>query len=283
PVYTATWSVKKDGPSSGEPSAGRREVHTFYDRWSARHFAEENPGHTIDHKYIITDPRKGTEVVYEPGFTMLFPRMYSAQRNHVEAYKEWSGFTGTLARDQAGRPVLDRENKPIYKPSQWENLRYFMSYQVNWMYWRYFMWNFAGRQNDIQGHGDAMRGNWISGFSMIDDARLGDQSKAPFYTTQNPSNNKFFLLPLILGFIGLFFHFYRAPKDAFVVTLAFLFTGLAIIIYLNPRPFEPRERDYAYAGSFFFFAMWIGIGVYALYEAFKSFTIKEYKKIGVII
>ncbi len=140
------------------------------------------------------------------------------------------------------------------------------------------------RQNDIQGHGDQMRGNWQSGFSVVDDARLGVQGeKAPYYTSQNPSNNSFYFLPLILGFIGLIFHFYKAPKDAFVVLLVFLFTGLAIIIYLNPRPFEPRERDYAYAGSFFFFAMWIGIGVYALYDAFKSFTAKHYKKIAMIV
>ena len=147
------------------------------------------------------------------------------------------------------------------------------------MYFRYFFWNFSGRQNDIQGsRGAAMRGNWITGYSFIDNARLGDQDNAPYYTSENPANNKFFLLPLILGLIGLFFHAYRNPKDAFVVFLAFLFTGIAIVVYLNQKPLEPRERDYAYAGSFYFFTMWIGIGVYALYDAFKSFGKKEFIK-----
>jgi len=265
PVYTATWSVKKDG----------REVHTFYDRWSARHFADENPGHTIDHKYVITDPRKGTEVVYEPEFTMLFPRMYSAQRNHVEAYKDWSGFTGTLARDRSGRPVLDRENKPIYKPTQWENLRYFMDYQVNWMYWRYFLWNFAGRQNDVQGHGNIIDGNWISGVKAIDAQRLGNQDHLPPSITGNKAHNRFYLLPMLLGLIGLVHQLVRHPKDWAVVMLLFFFTGLAIVVYLNQTPYQPRERDYAYVGSFYAFAIWIGLGVHALYDAARSLTRRE--------
>jgi len=139
------------------------------------------------------------------------------------------------------------------------------------------MWNFAGRQNDIQGNGDNMRGNWLSGFDMLDNARLGDQANAPYFTKENPANNQFFFIPLIIGLIGLFYHFYRSPKDAFVVFLAFLFTGLAIVIYLNQKPFEPRERDYAYAGSFYFFTMWIGIGVYALYEAFARLKFNDLK------
>ena len=145
-------------------------------------------------------------------------------------------------------------------------MNYFLRYQVNWMYIRYFMWNFSGRQNDIQGHGDNMRGNWISGISFLDEMRLGSQEYAPTYTTQNPSHNKFYMLPLILALIGMFFHFRRAPKDAFIILLAFIFTGLAIVVYLNQKPFEPRERDYAYAGSFYFFAMWIGLGVFAIYD-----------------
>lgn len=139
------------------------------------------------------------------------------------------------------------------------------------------MWNFAGRQNDIQGHGEDMRGNWMSGFAAIDRARLGDQDNAPTFTTENPSHNTFFFLPLILGLIGMIFHFYKAPKDAFIVLLTFIFTGLAIVVYLNQKPYEPRERDYAYAASFYAFAMWIGLGVYALYQAFVSFSKKEYK------
>ncbi|NBW30520.1 MAG: hypothetical protein EBR35_04595, partial [Flavobacteriales bacterium] len=181
-------------------------------------------------------------------------------QNHVQGYQKWSGYDPADGTDSE----IGRDGKRL--PSFSENLSYFFSYQVNWMYIRYFMWNFSGRQNDIQGHGDNMRGNWISGINFLDEARLGSQEFAPHYTKDNASHNKFFLLPLILALIGLFFHFSRAPKDAFVILLAFLFTGLAILVYLNQKPFEPRERDYAYAGSFYFFAMWIGIGVYAIYD-----------------
>lgn len=159
-----------------------------------------------------------------------------------------------------------------------------MTYQIDWMYWRYFMWNFSGRQNDIQGHGDEMRGNWMSGFNIVDEARLGAQGEnGPYFTTHNPSHNKFYFIPLILGLIGLFFHFVKAPRDAFVVMLLFLFTGLAIVFYLNQKPYEPRERDYAYAASFYVFAIWIGLGVYGLFEAFRSFGKEEFKKLGIAI
>jgi hypothetical protein len=191
----------------------------------------------------------------------------------VEAYKSWSGYNPMEgSKSNKGKDGLRL-------PSFSENMTYFFSYQVNWMYWRYFMWNFAGRQNDIQGHGNEMKGNWISGFDVVDDTRLGDQANAPYFTKENPSNNKFFFLPLIFGIIGLLYHFYKSPKDAFVILLAFLFTGLAIVVYLNQKPFEPRERDYAYAGSFYFFAMWIGIGVYALYEAYLKFSKADVKNL----
>lgn len=145
------------------------------------------------------------------------------------------------------------------------------------------MWNFVGRQNDVQGHGDNMRGNWASGVDAVDSIRLGAQNAdAPYFTAENKSNNKFFFLPLILGIIGMIFHFYRAPKDGFVVLLAFIFTGIAIVVYLNQKTNEPRERDYAFAGSFYFFALWIGLGVYGLYEAFTKFSKKEFKNMGII-
>jgi hypothetical protein len=165
PVYTATYQVKKDG----------RAVRNFYDRWSAAHFVEQNAGHTIDHAYLITDPRKGSEVQYDPEFTMLFPRMYSAQASHESAYKQWSDFKGTPIRSR------DREGKPtiINKPTFGENMRYFFHYQMDWMYWRYFLWNFAGRQNDIQGHGNIMEGNWLTGVKAIDAQRLGNQDQLP--------------------------------------------------------------------------------------------------------
>ncbi len=242
------------------------------------HALELGGGAEVIEKYWETNEssRKNQVPTYEQ--TTFFPRMYYDQEpNKVAGYKDWSGYDP--AEDKGTEIGTDGNRLPSFG----ENMTYFFRYQVNFMYFRYFLWNFAGRQNDIQGHGDQMRGNWISGFSYIDNARLGNQDEyAPYYTKDNPSNNKFFFLPLILGLIGLIFHFYRAPKDAFVLSLVFLFTGLAIVIYLNQKPFEPRERDYAYAGSFYFFAMWIGLGVLALYDAFQNFGKEQWKKIGIV-
>src|SRR5690606_15643833 len=154
----------------------------------------------------------------------------------------------------------------VHKPTFMENMRFFVDYQVNWMYWRYFMWNFAGRQNDVQGHGDIMSGNWISGIKAIDAERLGKQDHLPSSITKNRGHNKFYLLPLLLWVIGLVYQLVRHTRDWTVVMLLFLFTGLAIVVYLNQTPYQPRERDYAYAGSFYAFAIWIGLGVYALYD-----------------
>ncbi len=261
PVYTATYQIKKDD----------RVVKNFYDGWSAQHFVDENPGHTIDNAYVVTDARIGSEPVYEPEFTVVFPRMYSSQRSHVDAYKEWSDFKGRPMR------TLDREGKPtiIYKPTLGENLTYFRDYQMDWMYGRYFMWNFAGRQNDIQGHGNILDGNWISGIKAIDEQRLGNQDRLPSSMTQNKAFNSFFLLPLLLGVIGLVFQLFRNVRDWTVVMLLFFFTGVAIVIYLNQTPYQPRERDYAYVGSFYAFAIWIGLGVYALFDAARNLAQKE--------
>ena len=198
---------------------------------------------------------------------------FSQDQKKVNGYKNWSGYD---AEEDKGTEIGTDGNR---LPTFGENLTYFFRYQVNWMYVRYFMWNFSGRQNDIQGHGDAMRGNWKTGIATIDNMRIGDQ-ESPFYTTNNKSNNSFFMLPFILGLIGLIFHFFKAPKDAFSLLLAFLFTGIMIVIYLNQKPFEPRERDYAYAGSFYFFAFWIGIGVYALIDLFNNTPTKSMLKKG---
>lgn len=265
PVHTATYQVVKDG----------RVVRNEYDRWSARHFVEENPGHTLKHKYIVTDARKGTELTYEPEFTMMFPRMYSSQASHISAYKQWSQFKGTPIR------TTDREGKPtiINKPTMGENLRYFMDYQVNWMYWRYFMWNFAGRQNDLQGHGGIMDGNWISGIKAIDSQRLGNQELLPSSALNNKARNSLYLLPFLLGLIGLVHQLFRNVRDWTVVMLLFFFTGLAIVLYLNQAPYQPRERDYAYVGSFYAFAIWIGLGVFALYDAARSLNQKDLGKV----
>lgn len=261
PVYTATYKVMK----------GNRTEKVFYDGWMADHYVAENPGLTIRNEYVITDARKGSEPVYDPATTMLFPRMYSSQANHITAYKEWSDFRGFPVR------TTDREGKPtlVQKPTQLENMRFFVNYQVNWMYWRYFLWNFAGRQNDIQGHGNITDGNWYTGIKAIDAERLGNQDHLPPSMTNNKGLNKLFLLPLILGLIGLVYQLTRDVRNWSVVMLLFFFTGLAIVIYLNQYPYQPRERDYAYVGSFYAFAFWIGLGVYALFDAACSITRKE--------
>jgi MFS family permease len=265
PFYDKRWVVTTNSGS---------EIAAFREKAVAENYVK-NSGKSYDlvHKYFETNKntRKNQVPVYAQN--TFFPRMYfRGDANRARGYRSWSGY------DDSRRGPKGEDGRPI--PSFGENMTFFMSYQVNWMYWRYFMWNFSGRQNDIQGHGDVFRGNWISGFDAVDESRLGAQGEnAPFYTQNNPSNNKFYFIPLILGLIGLFFHFLKAPKDAFVVLLLFLFTGLAIVIYLNQKPYEPRERDYAYAASFYAFAIWIGLGVYGLFEAFRSFSKKEYSKL----
>ena len=254
------------------------DVKAFKDEARAKEYASKNGGEVVE-KYFESNSRIRTGGDQRFQQNTIFPRMYySVEPGKISGYKQWSGYNPS--EDKGTEKGKDNLRLPTFG----ENLSYFFNYQINFMYTRYFLWNFAGRQNDIQNHdGDQMRGNWISGFAAVDNARLGNQDEhAPYFTSSNKSNNKFFYLPLILALIGLVFHFRRAPKDAFVLLLAFLFTGLAIVVYLNQKPMEPRERDYAYAGSFYFFAMWIGIGVYALYEAFKSFGQKEWKGIGMI-
>jgi len=252
---------------------GDEVLKAFKHEKAANDFAKKSGG-SVEEKYFESNANDRKESVATFAQNTFFPRMYwSQEQQRIDGYIKWSGYD---PNDGAATEV-GKDGKRL--PTFGENITFFRRYQVNWMYIGYLIWNFAGRQNDIQGHGDNMRGNWISGFSAIDNARLGNQDEAaPYYTSQNPANNKFFFLPLILGLVGLFFHFYRAPKDAFVVTLAFLFTGLAIVVYLNQKPFEPRERDYAYAGSFYFFALWIGVGVYAPYDAFVRFEKKDLVK-----
>ncbi len=200
------------------------------------------------------------QYVYQPELCMLFPRMHSQSANHISAYKEWSGFKG---RD------VKVNGRIVKKPTFAENLRFFFDYQLNHMYWRYFLWNFAGRQNDIQGHGEVQNGNWISGFNFIDKYIAGDQTNLPKSMKENAGRNVFYMLPLLLGLIGLFFQAFEGKKgiESFWVTLfLFFMTGIAIVIYLNQTPYQPRERDYAYAGSFYAFTIWIGLGVAGIYR-----------------
>lgn len=198
---------------------------------------------------------------------MLFPRMHSS--DHAGAYENWmGGVEGTqVPYDRCGEPVM------VKMPTQMENIRFFLSYQCNFMYWRYFMWNFAGRQNDIQGNGEPEHGNWITGISFIDDWMLGDQSKMPAELKANKGHNVFYCLPLLLGLIGLFWQAWRGQRGIrqfWVVFFLFFMTGLAIVLYLNQTPQQPRERDYAYAGSFYAYAIWCGLGVLAIYDMLKK-------------
>ncbi|WEK19824.1 MAG: DUF2723 domain-containing protein [Candidatus Pedobacter colombiensis] len=197
-----------------------------------------------DEKYEVAS--KKTE--YEYDRTTPFPRMYSDEGRHVAYYKDMMGFD---------------DNK---FPSLFDNISFLFRYQIGQMYMRYFMWNFVGRQNDDQGQGSLYEGQWLSGIKPIDALMLGDQKHLPPSIVDNNAYNRFFFLPLILGLLGAIWHFKRNQKDAGVVALLFFFTGLAIVLYLNQKPLEPRERDYAYTGSFYAFSIWIGLGVLAIRE-----------------
>ena len=219
---------------------------------------------------------------YKYGQNMLFPRMYSDR--HRQAYEDWMGGVKgyEVQFNSCGR------NSTIKMPTMAENLYFFLSYQMNFMYWRYFMWNFAGRQNDIQGNGELEHGNWITGIKWFDNWRLGDQDKLPTELRENKGHNVFYALPLLLGLLGLFWQVYKTPKGEtlgasanegvkqfWVVFFLFFMTGLAIVVYLNQTPMQPRERDYAYAGSFYAYAIWIGLGVAAVADWLNKYIIKK--------
>ncbi len=199
-------------------------------------------------EYEITNNGKASKPNYSKNDISFFPRMWSDQANHVENYQKLMG--------------VKKTDKLEFK----DHFRFFMDYQVGQMWFRYFMWNFSGRQNDDQNRYELTKGNWITGISFIDKMRLGPQDNLPAHFLSNPSRNVYFGLPLILGLAGLYFQAKRDKRNAWVVSLLFLFTGLAIVVYTNHKPFEPRERDYAFVGSFYVFAIWIGIGVIAIYE-----------------
>ena len=227
--------------------------------WQRKEKASENEK---DLYFVVSHKDK---LVYAQN--MLFPRMHSSA--HAQAYEDWlGGVTGTnVPYDRCGEQVT------VKMPTQWDNIRFFLSYQCNFMYWRYFMWNFAGRQNDIQGTNGPEYGNWITGISFIDNWMLGDQSKLPQELKENKGHNVFYCLPLLLGLIGLFWQAWRGQRGIrqfWVVFFLFFMTGLAIVLYLNQTPQQPRERDYAYAGSFYAYAIWCGLGVLALYDMLKK-------------
>ena len=263
-AYTSQVALEKDGEycrpvmQKGDPVWQRKEKAS----------ADEK-----DQYFVV---RTKDEYIYAQN--MLFPRMYSSA--HRDAYESWmGGVSGSEVQyDRCGEMVN------VKVPSQFENLRFFISYQCNFMYWRYFMWNFAGRQNDLQGNGELEHGNWLSGFEWFDNWRLGDQDLLPDDLKENKGHNVFYCLPLLLGLIGLFWqslakhHGSKTDQTGirqfWVVFFLFFMTGLAIVIYLNQTPMQPRERDYAYAGSFYAFAIWCGIGVAAIIEMLKE-TLKK--------
>jgi len=265
PAYTSQVALEQEGNyckpvmSKGKPVYQRKEKAS----------ADEK-----DSYFVVR-----TKDEYKYAQNMLFPRMYDA--GHAAAYESWMGGVdgSQVPYDRCGEQMM------VKVPSQLENIRFFLSYQCNFMYWRYFMWNFAGRQNDIQGNGELEHGNWLTGFSFIDNARLGDQSLLPEDLKQNKGHNVFYCMPLILGLVGLFWQaWYTRKRKAtingqektiddpigirqfWVVFFLFFMTGLAIVFYLNQTPMQPRERDYAYAGSFYAFAIWCGMGVAAIID-----------------
>jgi len=396
PSYFPSYSVfKKRG-------ALDTRVATFRERFAAEKYMSENEGDfSVKQEYVDSGEKRNGVPNYDPRFTMVFPRLYSSQANHVREYKKWCNYKGwnedaafvspldqrerdassfeshlsnqilggnmdkaelgrtmnnlyrsfgqrfganyevrsgteiivgkgndarladlgnsevrrTLAKmmmedlsqgldhgrtyaqslqrslnglEQQIRAATNRANRSrssadiqevqrlqgqadryhkLLMPSQAENLTFFARYQIGWMYLRYFMWNYSGRQNDVQGHGDFIDGNWLTGVDFIDAERLGDRSVVPDHRKSDKSHNRFFLFPLLLGLIGAVFQAFRSWRDFSVIGLLFILTGLAIVVYLNQYPLQPRERDYAYVGSFYAFAFWIGLGVYALFDA----------------
>ena len=215
-----------------------------------------------------------TGVSYPAGLTMLFPRIWSA--SHSGQYEQW---LGNIEMKDVTFSTPEGYEMSGEMPTQAANIRFFLSYQVNFMYWRYFMWNFAGRQNDYQGQGELEHGNWITGFSFIDNALYGDQSLLPKQLgEENKGHNVFYCLPLLLGLLGMGLQYMKGDKGMrqfWVVFFLFFMTGLAIVLYLNQTPSQPRERDYAYAGSFYAFAIWIGLGVAALAAMFEKWMKKQ--------
>lgn len=228
-------------------------------------------------EYKVANPRKGDMPEYDPKGCMFFPRMWSSEKQ--SQYIDWlnNRYNSNSQSDKDNRRSLARGNLPTWQ----QNLKFFHTYQLGYMYWRYFMWNFSGRQNDIQGHGDYQNGNWITGIGAIDKPMVGEMKNLPA-AMERPGHNKYYLLPLLLGLVGLIFHTKQDPKHSFVVFMLFAMTGLAIAVYLNMYAFQPRERDYAFAASFYAFAMWVGFGVLAIYRLFEKMESKSVQLTGAV-
>ena len=242
-------------------------------------WVDGNPTYVKDKeagKYVITDDNKRGKPELASEMKTFFPRMWSTQRgSHQQMYENYrKNKNGSITGENVRVRNYLGETVNVSKPTFGQNLKFFIDYQCNWMYWRYFMWNFVGRQNDIESQGELSHGNWISGINAIDSARLGDQKNIPA-SLQNPGRTTYYFLPLILGLIGLFWLLKKDWKQSWIIFLLFFMTGLAIVIYLNQTPNQPRERDYSYAGSFYAFAIWIGFGVIALIDWVNKLLKKE--------
>lgn len=259
PVYVKNYVVRQNDYVVG----------SFFHKKDADDFvkanAEKYNNLSIKGEYVIGDPKKNSKLIFDGEYCTFFPRMWNRESARIRYYKEWAGITEDFEYKN-GQQVPR-------KPRFGENLRFFFRYQMGYMYGRYFMWNFVGRQTINQGFGGKQSGAWLSGISFIDDARLGPQ-KTPEHMKTN-GRNTYYFLPLILGLFGMIFHFKKDFQNAFIVMLLFFMTGIAIGIYLNMYAYQPRERDYAFAASFYAFAMWIGIGVYGLYEMIKKYINKN--------
>ncbi len=272
PVYTVTNGTQTKPLSKPGKALYAKKVKT----------SEDQPD-----EYIVTGYKK--EYVMTPELNMLFPRIYSSSDGHPQAYSEWIGglkgtpVSTTVYVDEDGNDLPGYPHPLAIKPTMGENLSYFLNYQLNHMYWRYFMWNFAGRQNDIQGKGEVNHGNWISGIPFIDNPRLGDQDLLPYDEGEgNPGHNVFYMLPLLMGIIGLLWQAFtskRGIEQFWVIFFLFFMTGIAIVLYLNQPPLQPRERDYAFAGSFYAFAIWIGMGVPGLWRFLLYLAGKDKKDV----
>ncbi len=272
PVYERGFAVVKDGET----------VKGFSNEKDAKKYAKKVGGEVEEKYYVGNTNRLKQKPTYVSEFSTFFPRMYQSYPEsdpHASQYAYWSGYN----KDDEGREVMSDpySGENLYKPFFSENLTYFFDYQLGHMYFRYLLWNFAGKQND--GHNQKNQlteGNWLSGINFIDSERLGPQDNLPEHRANEESRNKFYFIPLILILIGMFYHLYKSPKDWWVVFLLFIFTGFMIVIYLNQKPLEPRERDYAYAGSFYVLAIWLGLAVYAIYDFAKRFSWKNLQQVA---
>ena len=244
PVYQRGYAVMN----------GKKQVTAFKLQSEAEAYVAENGGNlTIDGKYLMTDDRKASKPNYDPKYQGFFPRIWNDDPQYKQNYINIMN-------------IKDPEAPITFA----QHFRFFMEYQVGKMWWRYFMWNFSGRQNDEQHRYEISKGNWITGINFIDSMRLGNQSDLPDHMKNDPSRNVYFALPFLLGLFGLYYQYKKNNKDAWVVTLFFLLTGIAIVIYTNHKPFEPRERDYAFVGSFYAYAIWIGLGAFGLWDTLRT-------------